>query len=121
VPEPTPCKKAQIVRRACKEMGLLAVWDYSRVSESEYLKVWVDLNDGRWGPTKEIRFSDHVLPDMYKYKGGYEYEEHTFEVAHGPGHREVEGDCYQAIEWLACFFDRPVPAWVPSRQAAETA
>ncbi len=110
--EENPCRKAQIVRRACKEMGLLAVWEPSQVSESEYLDIWYDIDEHFRSRIIRVRFSDHVLPDQYK-GNLYDYYDYNFEVAHDSGHKEVDGDCYQAIEWVAKFFERTAPTWMP--------
>lgn len=110
-----PSRKAQIVRRACREMGLFAVWEPSRLSESEYVTVWHDIDEFHRSAMKQVRFSDHMLPDQYRGKGSSDYFEYTFEVACTVGHEEVNGDCYQAIEWIAEAFGRTVPLWVPRK------
>ena len=114
MPEENPCRKAQIVRRACTEMGLFAVWEPSNVSESEYLYIWYDIDEYHRSREIRVRFSDHVLPDCYK-GDLYDYYDYNFEIACTCGHEEVDGDCYQAIEWVAKTFDRQVPTWVPRK------
>jgi hypothetical protein len=112
--EENPSRKARIVRRACKEMGFHAVWEASQVSESEYVIVWFDIDEYYRSPIRRVRFSDHVLPDQHKGDFG-DYPDYNFEVACTIGHEEVDGDCYQAIEWVAKSFERTVPAWVPRK------
>ena len=109
-----PSRKAQIVRRACKEMGLFAAWEHSQVSESEYVVVWYDVDEFHRSVIRRVRFSDHVLPDQYK-GDLHDYPDYNFEVACTIGHEEIDGDCYQAIEWVARSFDRVLPAWVPRK------
>jgi hypothetical protein len=99
--EPQPCRKALVVQRACKEMGLCAAWEVSQMSESEYVLVWSDTGHHQM---LSVRFSDHVLPDSHKYKDRrYDYDGNTFEVAltlrprRGvwgllPGHRMARAD-----------------------------
>ncbi len=99
-------RKALLVARACREMGLDFGHDSSVLSESEY--VWAR-NETRFGIRYvQIRFSDHVLPERYWPNRP------TFEVALTCGHPEAQGDCYSAIVWIAEQFEtfELIPGWV---------
>jgi len=99
------CRKARIVARACSDMGLKPIWDESRLSESQYVQVSDTDAFGFW-VTVKIRFSDHPLPDLYLD------DSRMFDVAYTYGHHEVNGDCYQAIAWIASVYARVLPGWV---------
>ncbi|MBI3572211.1 hypothetical protein HY091_01590 [Candidatus Kaiserbacteria bacterium] len=91
-------------------MALIARWEPSRLSESEYLEIWEDKPHGK---LVRIRFSDHNASDNYRCDCG-ECESHQFEVAYQYGHDEVMGSCYDAIAWVARMFNRSLllPDWV---------
>jgi hypothetical protein len=106
------CPGAQIVLRACKDMGLGAHWEPSNLSESQYVTVW------REDPRKigiQVRFSDHPVAERYEcrcWERGGDCLEHQFETAFACGHEQVDGSCYDAIVWLSRIFERPLPKWV---------
>jgi hypothetical protein len=105
------CKRAKIVMGVCEAIGLVAAWDVSRLSESEYVEVWDEEQPD--SQVIRVRFSDHNISDKYRCECR-DCSSHQFEVAYQYGHNEVEGSCYDAIAWIAETFNRSseLPEWV---------
>ncbi|MEJ0053663.1 MAG: hypothetical protein WDN10_02965 [bacterium] len=105
------CKRAKIVLSVCETIGLVAAWDVSRISESEYVEIWDEEQPG--SQVMRVRFSDHNISDRYRCEWR-NCKSSQFEVAYRYGHDEVDGSCYEAIAWVAKTFNRSayLPEWV---------